>query len=281
MKTTYHRSSALKRRGIAYIWFIIMGMTLIAFVGLAIEVSYVLLTANQLQNAVDAASLAGASKVQIDEVAAREKATTIAEANTAAKQSVELDPNDIILGYFDRDTSLFDPLASSYNAVKVVARRTDGSASGAVPLLFFGPLFGVDDANVVRSAIAMIGGGFGAGFLILDPRTTSCALRFSGNNALTLENAPGYEGEAAIQVNSNDPCALCASGSSLVINATETNIVGDACFNGNPTLNTEINPDSPEVPDPLKDLPDPPYGPPDLGSITTSGTYPPGYYSGG
>ncbi|MHC4673932.1 MAG: TadG family pilus assembly protein, partial [Planctomycetota bacterium] len=166
MKTTYHRSSALKRRGIAYIWFIIMGMTLIAFVGLAIEVSYVLLTANQLQNAVDAASLAGASKVQIDEDAARNLAITIASANSAAKQAIELDPNDnnasdgdIVLGSYDRDTSLFDPLASSYNAVKVVARRTDGSASGAVPLLFFGPLFGVDDANVVRSAIAMIGGG--------------------------------------------------------------------------------------------------------------------------
>lgn len=275
-----------KRRGVALIWVAIFGLLIILMVGLALDTSYLILTSFQLQNSADAAALAGAMVVRENAEMARDQAVAFAAANEAAGMSVTLNRNDgnasegdIVLGYYDRDTGLFDPLAGSYNAVKVVARRTNASSDGPVSLVF-GPVVGKDTAEVYRSAIAIVGGATGAGLITLSP-TDSCALNLSGNNDLVINTSPDAELEGSIQVNSADPCAMCTDGSALTIEAGETNIVGDICMSGNPTLNTTINPDSSYVPDPLAGIPESPITPPDLGSITAGGTYGPGYYAGG
>src|SRR4051812_23075716 len=54
------------RSGIALIWIAILGMVLVGLAGLALDTGYVMLTGHQLQNAADAAALAGANSVSFD-----------------------------------------------------------------------------------------------------------------------------------------------------------------------------------------------------------------------
>ena len=51
-----------KAKGITLVWSAIMLIAMIGFLGIVIDVSFVHLTANQLQNAADAAALAGARR---------------------------------------------------------------------------------------------------------------------------------------------------------------------------------------------------------------------------
>jgi len=145
----------------------------------------------------------------------------------------------------------------------------------------------VDGGDAAQSFTAMIARGTGGGVITLDP-TGECSLSISGNVNLDLEPAPGWDGDTAIRVNSDNSCALCVDGSlGGQIDAPETDIVACAsgyCFGGDPVINTIINPGSPVMPDPLAYLKAPPIGP-DLGIIDPSSDdptyYPPGYYAGG
>jgi hypothetical protein len=58
------RGSNSCRPGMVNIWVALLGLFLIGMVALATDVAYTLLAAHQLQNAVDAAALAGAQKVR-------------------------------------------------------------------------------------------------------------------------------------------------------------------------------------------------------------------------
>lgn len=251
------------RRGIALIWVAITGIVFIGLIGLALDAGYGLLTGHQLQNAADAAALAGAMVVRADSTQAQQKATQFGLANAAAGDPVQLSFDDIRTGRWQRPTGPFTPDSDANfrpppNAVEVTASRTDTSAGGPLPLLF-GPAFGVDTVNVSRSATAIIAGTTGGGMIMLCP-DCECALEFDGTTGLVLESAPGHDGDTAIQINSDDGCAVCGGGNFTLV-APETNIVGEdpgACWNGNPTVDTYVNPDSPEIPDPLADLPPPP-----------------------
>ncbi len=293
-----HKPANLKhrRRGVALIWVGISFLVLVGFVGLALDTGFVLFTSQQLQNAADASSLAAVALVQASVPDARNAAVTTALANFAAKTPVALDLNggngpdgEIVVGRFERLTQIFTPWTPEEptpNAVKVVARRTD-AAHGAQPILF-GPIFGVENANITTDAIAMVQGGTGAGLITLCPNC-ECSLQFNGNNTLVVDTTPEYDGPGAIQVNADGvACPICASGSSLTVQADEINIVDDnpPCPNGNPTIDADINPDSPVIPDPLANVPPPPLVLPDLGGIRNDedpgiAIYPPGYYSEG
>jgi hypothetical protein len=275
---------------------VIASVLLIAAVGLGLDTAHGLLAGHQLQNAADAAALAGAQVVRADISQARQAAATLGLANKAGGLPVQLTLNeanspegDIVVGRYDRQARTFDPAVPAVNAVKVIARRTQDSPDGPLPMLF-GSAFGVNAVNVSRAGIAIIAGTTGGGLVALCPYC-ECSLEFSGNTDLVLEAAPGWDGDTAIQVNSDHDCAMCGDGGALAIQAPETNIVGysgDECWAGNPTLDTYINPDSPSMPDPLAGLPAPTWGPPNdpdtINSQTIEGgmvTYPAGYYPGG
>ena len=305
------------RSGVALVWVAIMGVMLICFVGLAMDAAVVYLAGSHLQIAADAAALAGAQFVRAtedDAIQPRTKAHEIALANKALGTPVSLNLNennaedgDIVIGryfrfsnrdyYAEQGLQLCDPPpcffsvlpeSTSPNAVRVRARRTGTSdGHGQVPLVFGAtPLINVTGVDVSRTATAMISGGTGAGMIILDDHA-ECSLQLGGNVTIDVTSAPGYDEDTAIQINSDDPCALCGNGNSLELRAPETNIVGSDpgyCFNSTPTLDTIINPDSITVPDPLAGLDPPPIGL-NLGKIdprTNDATYyPPGYYPGG
>lgn len=270
--------------GIANIWSVLILAVLVGFTALAVDVGFLVWVGQQLQIGADGAALAAVRHVRIDDTLARLAAVNIAYANMAAGNRIFLSPNadneatgDIVVGRFRRDTPVpnFDPDAKFPNAVRVVARRTDTSLGGPVPL-HFARILGSAKANVARVAIAMIGGGTEAGLIVLDSKERHAFYAY-GNVTLSVDGG-------AIQVNSTDEEAALFQGD-IVIDGSEVNMCGDYATRGHPVL-PELNPGSDSVPDPLAYLPDPVWNPADdLGAVNILGgedvVLTPGYYSGG
>lgn len=276
------RRASSRRSGMALIWVAVTLVVLVGMVGLAIDTAYILYVAHQLQNAADASALAAAAKVNSSVDEAHTQGIYIAGQNVAAGESVLLEPNphntpigDIVFGRFDRETQTFKPSLDSINAVKVIARRTKKSLGGPLPLLF-GPAFGVQTANVSRSAIAMLGGGTGGGLIALN-ETEECSFYLHGDVNFSVNDGD-------IQVNSEDSCGSCAQGSA-VVEAPNIRVKGEMCLGGNVEYDGFLYEHAPRIQDPLAYLPEPTWDPSDdRGRFNVSGgthTVSPGYYSGG
>jgi hypothetical protein len=170
-----------RSRGIALVWTALVVFVLFLFVGLSIDWAKLLYNLHEMQNAADAAALAGAQIVKIWTAdATRQWTQEIASENTAEKLDVYLrttaqaDPFtddtdlDIILGRWINHMHYFFPTLDTPDAVKVIARRSDG-LTDAPPLAFlYGPLCGVDTANARREAIGWYNEASGAGLIVLD-----------------------------------------------------------------------------------------------------------------
>lgn len=193
------RGPAAPRRAVALVWTAIMLVVFIGLAGLVCDLGYVILTGTQLQSAADAAALAGAWRLRptFDETIVRKTAQSVAKENQAAKLPVDLDDADIAIGTYDPATRTFTPDLRSPDAVKVVAHRTGGKA---LPLLF-GPIFGVNTANVSRTAIASIEPGVRPALLILDPNGPGA---FEARDSATEINITG----GGIVVNSSHADAI-------------------------------------------------------------------------
>ncbi len=174
------------RRGIALVWTALVLLVMIGMVGLAIDMGWAALDAHWLQNAGDAGSLAGAMLVKnahhdgtLDIV--YDAAQELTLANRAANGAVDVcfnaatnDPNlDVVVGRWFMGDHYFEPLdlmsSDVPNAVKVVTRHVEGWAVNQPLGLLFGPVFGVQTANVLRDAVAISTGGGGAALVCLAP----------------------------------------------------------------------------------------------------------------
>ena len=281
------------RYGIALIWTAIFLLLFILLVGLALDTAKIYLVSHQLQNAADAAALAGARWVKVDVNEARGQAVTIAALNRADGNSVVLNWNwsndpegDIVIGRFDPNANPdFEPIDdANANAMKVIARRANdpnGGHNDPIPLIF-GPLANVNKANIARFAIAVVSGGTGNCLITLD----RCdGLRMSGDVNLDVN-------DGAIQINADGTCGKPVDFDSCpppdTISTEALNVVAPSFASSCP-LDFPVNPGSPRIPDPLCPggpgsvgcLPEPSIsGLPDKGTIK-SGPYSPGYYSGG
>jgi len=265
-------------------WVAIALPALVAMLGLSIDAGYMVWAGQQLQTAADAAALAGIQFIRESQTQCRQQAADIAALNKCSGQPVLLDLNtandvlgDIALGRFDRETQVFTPTLTNPTAIQVIARRTDSSLNGGLPLLF-GSVLGMETANIERRAIAMLGGGTGAGLLVLDEDDKK-ALWIHGSVDLYLNGG-------AIQVNSSDSTNAAQIHSGLTTDAVAINSVGAINTVGNPTFDATLNEGVEPIPDPLQYLEPPAWNPADdhgTVSITTGGTYnlTPGYYSGG
>lgn len=168
------------RKGITLVLMAFMLAVLLMLAGLAIDIAYMYYVKNQLQVAADAAALAGAANLDgtnsTDQIDAREKAWEFACKNTAAGSSVYLvtnnnDPadntfcnevpdgtllniansdtinDDIVVGYWDGSNfSTTIPSGQIANAVRVRARRTEGSPGGPARV-FIGQIFRIINAD--------------------------------------------------------------------------------------------------------------------------------------
>lgn len=247
------RTGTHNRRGVALFWVIVMLLLFVGFVGLATDTLWATLVNHQLQNAADAASLAGARHVRSNPNQARIEAQTFANLNVGGTADdgstsyVQLNLNDgndpagdIVLGRWISTTNppTFDPTHPSPNAVRVRAPRVEGSLAGA-QRLFFGHLFDSSHANIKRTATARTAGGLGAGLLILDP---------IGADALHLQGGPDLAViNGTIQVNSSSQTAVLVGGN-YAITGEELNIVGSMA---NPPTTIQVNTGMPVLPDPL------------------------------
>ena len=292
------------KKGIALVWSAIMLITLLLFTGISIDVARIYLVAHQLQNAADAAALAGAVRVRVDANDARDRAQYFGGLNYAQGDSVILDLNidndpngDIVVGRFYYDKRGFVPLQDlpagiGPDALKVVAKRTKTS-HGPIPLIF-GPIAHVDTANVSRVAIAQALGGWGAGIIALD-----CDAKHAlsiGDAATDLVIRGG-----GIQVNSSHAEAFYTNKNTVYDPIPENiNVNGGVLENKFPEVLLDVTTlGAPQMPDPLCPdaqcdgsvagsdcLPKPAFGPPiqtetvDLEPNETR-TIGPGYYPGG
>jgi hypothetical protein len=274
------RNSHHRQRGIALIWVVITFTVLLGLTGLALDTARVLLAGHELQNAADASALAGAQYVRADQDQARAAALAIAAANKAENVSVALPDNPdnledgkIVIGRFDRETQVFTATTTAPNAVKVIACRTS-SQNGALPLIF-GPIFNVSTSNVSRQAIAMVGGGTGAGLIAL--KGTKTALTIQGNSTLNVSNG-------AIQINSTDTKAV-VSGGGAVINAPEIDVTGNVDNTTSQNFQGDLNTGAAALPDPLAGLSVVNSKTPDRGDVTVNAgasvNLQPGYYPNG
>lgn len=302
-------STAARRRqsGISLILVAIMAMVLIGLVGLALDAALVASTAQQLQHAADAASLAGARLVKYEAALndpnnpytlTRQAAIDVALANVAANVTVKIDQNvsndpngDIVVGMWDTLSKTLTPDLLTPNAVRVRCHRTPDNPDGKLALMF-GPVFGWADSDVGADSTAALAASGGALMVILD-ETMPESLLLNGNVLMSVNGD--------IHVNSSANCAARLNGApeKLVVFTYKVCVEGSACYQDTAISGTVVEQDPAcQVPDPLADVlpttadwdalrtnlaaitPLDGSGNP-LTSITDSGTYSPGYYPAG
>ncbi|MBM4027167.1 MAG: hypothetical protein FJ280_17440 [Planctomycetes bacterium] len=290
-----------RARGIALPWTALVLLMMLLMTGLSIDWGKIAFNVHELQNAADAAALAGAQWVRIDQAVARERAQQLGGANDTEKLPVQLDLNDeenlpdgdIVLGRYDRDLRTFTPTEDAPNAVQVNAHRTT-QRHGPLAMLF-GPLAGVHTADAQRRATALCTGFTGAGLIILArnpgefPKNITDALTIAGSMTLDIQGGTIHvnSDRNSVKFNSVPTFMQCEA---LDVGAPS----GDIHFGAvNPTtLPFHIHYRRPPVADPLKDLWPPDYSDESMWPDLTPGgkaysitggtvTLQPGYYSEG
>ena len=328
MKATTKNTNDKKRKGIAILWVAVLLIVFVAFVGFVIDGARVYLAGHQLHNAADAAALAGSRYVPMvmlsgstDE--AEQVAHNFAKNNYAAQIAVHLDqpdingtipvgayistvvagainpydaaaqPDDIVIGRYIENSQLLIVDHDTPDSMLVVARR-DGTANQPKLPLLFGPIFGVDTANVKQYAVAKVINPYGAGLLALGE--CPCAGIIFGSSD-PLDPAITVLGGGSLYINSpynpgGADGAVDQSGNAGVdINIERMYVVGGIDDNFDYPEDADIHDYTDNIlpePDPYAYLLDHDLPAiralPDKGTISDSKdlqTLSPGYYSGG
>lgn len=178
-------SPSWRRRGAIAALTAILMVVVLAMVAFAVDVGYIVEVRQELQNAADSASLAGAGKLYDLELqanfasqgglllvdpavtAATSEARLFAGKNTAGGLSVAVNDSDIVVGYSDGSSpfQILPPSAPSFlpNTVQVTVRR-DATVSTGPLGLFFGPVLGYSTQDLQATATAAYVGNNVVGF---------------------------------------------------------------------------------------------------------------------
>ena len=292
--------TARTRRGAVSILTAFGVLLLLLIVGIGIDTALVMTANQQLQRAADSVALAAANQLQYtqanDYPLARAKAletaalqniircgtTGIQIADNTANAPAPSGRTDMLIGAwrFNRTTNVFEFVRTDFstglpraNAVQIYPRCGDGTSNSPLALLF-SPLFGATaTSDVGRPATAVLAPRDNPLILVLDP-TGAEALHFNGGITMDVE-------AGTIHVDSSHGCAFEVDGSSGLLMAQRTRVVGNVCIPPS-SLTGDLITGSFYVPDPLAGLPAPiAGGMPDYDRITAAGTYNPGYYPRG
>jgi hypothetical protein len=170
LRRTGHLGCCADQHGAVLVFVALLLVVLLGIAALAVDIGYVAITRNQLQNAADAGALAGAGKLgsiyelqtpplslnpaQAGDVEA--VAIYVGQENYAASQVPNIESGDIVIGHWNSGNNTFSntpPVGRIPNAVRVTGRPFGG---GPTPLgsvtTFFANIFGT--ANVPVSATA-------------------------------------------------------------------------------------------------------------------------------
>lgn len=151
---------APRRRGAVLILVALLLIFLVILLAFAVDVGLICLADSHLQNAADAAALAGALELRCDCTGradkARAAAIDFARRNTAAGEPVELQPGDVRLGTWANGafTALSGANEQAANSVQVTCVRARGRGN---PLrLVFAAAFGDSSVDLAASATAKV-----------------------------------------------------------------------------------------------------------------------------
>ena len=165
------------QNGSVLVLFAISITMIFVITAIVMDLGYIVLTKSELQNAADAAALAGVLELidedalertfnQVDDISdARDVSQSYSRFNRAAFSNVALDRNDantveggIVVGYIDNpnsQSSAFETAnLSRYNSVQVTAKRAP-EINGTLDLLL-GAFSGLTEISVQSTAIASI-----------------------------------------------------------------------------------------------------------------------------
>jgi Flp pilus assembly protein TadG len=159
------------QRGAVAVTVSLLLIVLLGMAALALDVGHALVARNQLQNASDAAALAGARALGIiyganngsmtgytltsGDMASVVSAASVAGAdNQAAGVTVTVNAADIATGNWNGTTRTFTPTTVLPRAVRVIARR-DSTANGPIST-FLGRVVGVTSVSVTAVATAQL-----------------------------------------------------------------------------------------------------------------------------
>lgn len=142
------------RRGAIVVLTAFLMAALLCLVALIVDLGYLMLAQTQLQDAADAAALAGSAVLAQGPAAARAEAQRFASLNTVGKSPVKIDASDIVLGLWDCASHTFTPMTDADEAnadsIQVTCHLAE---SGANPL-FFGGLWGAQTSNPVAVSMS-------------------------------------------------------------------------------------------------------------------------------
>lgn len=138
---------------------------LIGFAALAVDLAYVFVVRNELQNAADAAALSGAGRLYSNNSGpnwsdADLQATLVTQLNKSEVQPIQ-DP-EIAVGYWSSNATpggmqpvSITPAAGDSAAVMVTVRKTGGNRNGPVRP-FFATILGKNEIEVSATAVAAV-----------------------------------------------------------------------------------------------------------------------------
>lgn len=153
MKTDQLGNVPARRRGNVIVMVTVMLPVVLGFTVLTIDVGSMYSVRSDVQDAVDAAALAGASGLVFSAAEARSRAIAAASNNRANGSGVTLDASQVQLGSWDQTLGVFTPwmddTAPVFDAVRVTA-STDLE-------FFFARAFGHTSKTVSASATATFG----------------------------------------------------------------------------------------------------------------------------
>ncbi len=167
-----------QRRGTAAVFVVVMLPVIMGLAALTIDVGVIYSTRADLQNAADAAALAGASAYASEEMMGVRMGSQdpdafleVANMMRSAVHSLSplngsfgvsqtaVEPSDIVFGWIDTasGTSPIQTAVSpaQYNAVQVTVHRSAEGPNGPV-VLFFASIFGRRDTEVSATAVAVL-----------------------------------------------------------------------------------------------------------------------------
>ena len=153
MKHLYRLSTGSNsQNGAALVYVAILLVALLGVTALAVDVGYMMVVRNQLQNAADAAALAAARKLgaiyepmtyaqQQSYVCTPTDLSSVAQAialeNLAGLESVDVLASDVLIGKWDSTTHTWaQTTLAQPDAVSVTARRDDTVPDGPIPRMF-------------------------------------------------------------------------------------------------------------------------------------------------
>ncbi|KAG8155452.1 TadG family pilus assembly protein [Burkholderia catarinensis] len=239
-----------RQRGSVALFFLMFLIPLLSFGALAIDIAWVAAVRNQLQNAADAAALAGADAMMSPSGGALNWSQAAPAANgVIAKNSAagaELSTGTVATGYWNVKRSpasmqptTITPGAYDVPAVQVTVSRAPGVNGGSIPLLL-GGLLGIPGASGSATAVAVLAapGGVAAGGLF-PVAMDQCVYNQYWNsvtNQPLIDPVTGQPFQFSI-TNGQTYGLLCMGGqwTSFQSTATDTTTMGGLMVTGNPT----------------------------------------------